>query len=164
MQILHPCYFGLRRLPSLHGTPAATHRACARTNLPDLRFTVGGLRLSCGADLGGLPAAPSMLRSASPPQPRTDAKGVAVPERKIGFEALEASAKLRKSSIDCLSGASFEATRSEQLRLPAEGPLKRRDASSSKSTLHPLPGRSRLTDPHFLHCSRYRVDTHFPRW
>ncbi len=59
-----------------------------------------------------------------PPQPRTDAKGVAVPERKIGFEALEASAKLRKSSIDCLSAASFEAARSKQLRLPAEGPHK----------------------------------------
>ncbi len=48
-----------------------------------------------------------------------------MPERKIGFEALEASAKLRKSSIDCLSAASFETARSEQLRLPAEGPLKR---------------------------------------
>ncbi len=46
-------------LASLHGTPAATHRASARTNLPDLRLAVGGLRLSCGADLGGLPAAPS---------------------------------------------------------------------------------------------------------
>ena len=75
-----------------------------------------------------------------PPQPTADAKGAGVPERKIGFEALEASAKLRKSSIDCLSAASFEAARSEQLRLPAEGPLKRRDASSSKSTLNPLPG------------------------
>ncbi len=74
-----------------------------------------------------------------PPQPTTDAKGVAVPERKIGFEALEASAKLRKSSIDCLSAASFEAARSEQLRLPAEGPLKRRDGSSRKYTLTPLP-------------------------
>ncbi len=63
-----------------------------------------------------------------------------MPERKIGFEALEASAKLRKSSIDCLSVASFEAARSEQLRLPAEGPLKRRDASSRSSTLNPLPG------------------------
>jgi len=63
-----------------------------------------------------------------------------VPERKIGFEALEASAKLRKSSIDCLSKASFEAARSEQLRLPTEGPLKRRDGSSFKSTLTPLPG------------------------
>jgi hypothetical protein len=63
-----------------------------------------------------------------------------VPERKIGFEALEASAKLRKSSIDCLSVASFEAARSEQLRLPAERPLKRRDGSSRKSTLNSLPG------------------------
>ncbi len=57
-----------------------------------------------------------------------------MPERKIGFEALEASAKLRKSSIDCLSVASFEAARSEQLRLPAEGPLKRRDSSSCRIT------------------------------
>ncbi len=31
-----------------------------------------------------------------PPQPTADAKGAGVPERKIGFEALEASAKLRK--------------------------------------------------------------------
>ncbi len=75
-----------------------------------------------------------------PPQPRTDAKGAGVPERKIGFEAMEASAKLRTSSIDCLSAASFEAARSEQLRLPAEGPLKRRDVSSCRSTLEPLPG------------------------
>jgi len=75
-----------------------------------------------------------------PPQPSSDAEGVGVPERKIGFEALEASAKLRKSSIDCLSAASFEAARSEQLRLPAEGPLKRRDVSSCRSTLEPLPG------------------------
>ena len=73
------------------------------------------------------------------PQPRPDANGVAVPERKIGFEALEASAKVRKSSIDCLSAASFEAARSEQLRLPAEGPLKRRDGSSCKSTIIPSP-------------------------
>ena len=65
---------------------------------------------------------------------------LAVPERKIGFEALEASVKLRISSIDCLSAATFEAARSEQLRLPAEGPLKRRDGSSCKSTLNPLPG------------------------
>ncbi len=57
-----------------------------------------------------------------------------MPERKFGSEALEASAKLRKSSIDCLSGASFEATRSEQLRHPAEGPLKRRDGSSCRIT------------------------------
>ena len=74
-----------------------------------------------------------------PPQPTPDTIGVAVPERKIGFEALEASAKLRKSSLDCLSAASFEAARSEQLRLPAEGPLKRRDGNSSKSTLNSLP-------------------------
>ncbi len=46
-----------------------------------------------------------------------------VPKRKIGPEALEASAKLRKSRIDCLSATNFEAARSEQLRLPAEGPL-----------------------------------------
>jgi len=65
-----------------------------------------------------------------PPQPMADATGAGVPERKIGSEALEASAKLRKSSIECLSGASFESARSEQLRLPAEGPLKRRDGSS----------------------------------
>jgi len=63
-----------------------------------------------------------------------------VPEQKIGFEALETSAKLRKSSINCLSRASFEVARSEQLRLPAEGPLKQRDASSRNSTLNPLPG------------------------
>ena len=75
-----------------------------------------------------------------PPQPTPDAKGAGVPERKIGSEALAASAKLRKSSIECLSAASFEAARSEQLRLPAEGPLKRRDGSSCKSTLNPLPG------------------------
>ncbi len=75
-----------------------------------------------------------------PPQPRPDAKGAGVPERKIGFEALEASAKLRISSIDCLSAASFEAARSKQLRLPAEGPLKRRDGNSSSSMLNPLPG------------------------
>jgi hypothetical protein len=59
-----------------------------------------------------------------PPQPMPYAKGGGVPERKIGFEAMEASAKLRKSSIDCMSAASFEAARSEQLRLPAEGPHK----------------------------------------
>ncbi len=75
-----------------------------------------------------------------PPQPMPYAKGGGVPERKIGFEAMEASAKLRKSSIDCMSAASFEAARSEQLRLPAEGPLKRRDGSSCKSTLNLLPG------------------------
>ena len=65
-----PVTLGLRGLPSLRRTLAATHRACARTNLPDLRFAVGGLRLSCGADLGGYPAAPSMLRAASPLSPR----------------------------------------------------------------------------------------------
>ncbi len=63
-----------------------------------------------------------------------------MPERKFGSEALEASAKLRKSSIDCLSAASFEAARSEQLRLPVEGPLKRRDGSSCKSSLTLLRG------------------------
>ncbi len=67
-----------------------------------------------------------------PPQPTPDAKGAGVPERKFGSEALAASAKLRKSSIECLSAASFEAA--------AEGPLKRRDGSSCKSTLNPLPG------------------------
>ncbi len=60
-----------------------------------------------------------------------DEAGVGVPERRIGCEALEASAKLRKSSIDCLSAASFGAARSEQLRLLAEKPLERREASSS---------------------------------
>ncbi|MEE9185834.1 MAG: hypothetical protein V3U81_02345, partial [Candidatus Binatia bacterium] len=75
-----------------------------------------------------------------PPQPTPDAKGAGVPERKIGSEALAAYAKLRKSSIDCLSVASFEAARGEQLRVPAEGPLKRRDGSSCKSTLNTLPG------------------------
>ncbi len=65
-----------------------------------------------------------------PPQPTPDAKGAGVPERKIGSEALAASEKLRKSSIECLSRASFEAARGEQLRLPAERPLKRRDGSS----------------------------------
>jgi len=63
-----------------------------------------------------------------------------VPERKIGFEALEASAKVRISSVDCLSAASFEAARSEQLRLPVEGPLKRRDTSSCKCTFTLLLG------------------------
>ena len=62
-----------------------------------------------------------------------------MPERKIGFEALEASVKLRKSSLDCLSGASFEAARSEQLRLPTEGPLKRRDVRSCKRKHISLP-------------------------
>ena len=75
-----------------------------------------------------------------PPQPTTEAEGVGVPERKFGSEALEASAKLRIGSLDCLSAASFEAARSEQLRLPAEGPLKRRDGSSRRSTLNPLSG------------------------
>jgi len=42
-------------------------------------------------------------------------KGAPGPERKFGFEALEASAKLRKSSVDCLSSASFGTARSEQL-------------------------------------------------
>ncbi len=85
------------------------------------------------------------------PQPRTDAKGVGVPERKIGFEALEGSAKLRISSIDCLSKASFEAARSEQLRLPAEGPLKRRDGSSCKSRHNPSAGPGcQFVEPHFL--------------
>ncbi len=89
-----------------------------------------------------------------PPQPRTRAKGAAVPERKIGSEALEASAKLRKSSIDCLSAASFEAARREQLRLPAEGPLKRRDGSSCKCTLNPCQEwSSHLTQPHPSHYS-----------
>ncbi len=85
-----------------------------------------------------------------PPQPTSDAKGAGVPERKIGSEALEASVKLRKSSIECLSAASFEAARSEQLRVPAEGPLKRRDSSSCKSTVNPLPGLGfSLTETHF---------------
>jgi len=74
-----------------------------------------------------------------PPQPMPNAMGAGVPERKIGSEALEASAKLRISSLGCLSAASFEAARSEQLRLPAEGPLKRRDGSFCKSTLNPFP-------------------------
>ncbi len=78
-----------------------------------------------------------------------------MPERKFGFEAMEASAKLRKSSIDCLSAANFEAARSEQLRLPAEGPLKRRDGSSCKSTLKPLPGME--ISPHPTHFSHYSL-------
>ncbi len=81
-----------------------------------------------------------------PPQPTPHATGAGVPERKIGFEALEASAKLRKSGIDCLSAASFEAARSEQLRLPAEGPLKRRDGSSCKSRFTLLLGIRFSTD------------------
>ena len=68
-----------------------------------------------------------------------------MPERRIGSEALEASAKLRKSSIDCLSAASFEAARSEQLRLPAEEPLKRRDASSRNSRFNSSAGLRSLT-------------------
>ncbi len=89
-----------------------------------------------------------------PPQPGPDANGAGVPERKIGSEALEASAKLRKSSIDCLSAASFEAARSEQLRLLAEGPLKRRDGSSCKCTLNPCQEwSSHLTQPHPSHYS-----------
>ncbi len=68
-----------------------------------------------------------------------------MPERKFGFEALEASVKLRISSIDCLSAASFEAARSEQQRLPAEGPLKRRDGSSCSCTLTSLSGQGILT-------------------
>ncbi len=82
----------------------------------------------------------SRVALSKPPQPTPDVKGGGVPERKIGSEALAASVKLRKSSIECLSAASFEAARGEQLRLPAEGALKRRDASSCKSTLKPLPG------------------------
>jgi len=82
----------------------------------------------------------SRVALSKPPQPTPDAKGAGVPERKIGSEALAASAKMRKSSIECLSAASFEAARGEQLGLPAEGPLKRRDGSSCKSTLNPLPG------------------------
>jgi hypothetical protein len=74
------------------------------------------------------------------PQPRSDAKGAGVPERKIGFEAMEASAKVSISSIDCLSAGSFEAARSEQPRLPAEGPLKR------GSTLLTIPSLSRERD------------------
>ena len=46
-----------------------------------------------------------------PPQPAADATAAGVPDRKFGSKALEASAKLRKSSIDCLSSASFEAAR-----------------------------------------------------
>ncbi|NIO10128.1 MAG: hypothetical protein GTO40_19835 [Deltaproteobacteria bacterium] len=57
-------------------------------------------------------------------------RGASVPEQRIGCEVLEASAKLRKSSVDCLSAASFGAARSEQLRLPADQPLERWDASS----------------------------------
>ncbi len=50
-----------------------------------------------------------------PPQLTPDANGAGVPERKIGSEALAASAKLRKSSIECLSAASFEVARGKQL-------------------------------------------------
>ena len=56
-----------------------------------------------------------------------------MPERQIGSEELEASVKLRISSIDCLSAASFEAARSEQLRIPAEEPLKRLDVSDRRN-------------------------------
>ncbi|MEE9549285.1 MAG: hypothetical protein V3W08_02665, partial [Candidatus Binatia bacterium] len=59
-----------------------------------------------------------------PPQPTPDVKGAGVPERKFGSEALAASAKLRKSSIECLSAASFEAARSEQLT-PIRNPFDR---------------------------------------
>ncbi len=103
-------------------------RSCAHGFQPRTPLTVH-VRLST-----------SGVSLSKPPQPSTDATGAGVPERKIGFEALEASAKVRKSSIDCLSAASFEAARSEQLRLPAEGPLKRGDGNSCKSTLKPLPG------------------------
>ncbi len=147
---VHSCYLGLRGLPSLHGPPTATLPGLAWTNLPDLRLAVGGLRLSSGASPRRVPrcsvqqpagqAVKMGNAQGEPPQPTPDAKGAGVPERKIGSEALEASVKLRRSSIECLSAASFEAARSEQLRLPAEGPLKRRDGSSCKSTLNPLPG------------------------
>jgi len=91
-----------------------------------------------------------------PPQPTTDAKGAGVPERKIGFEALEASAKLRKSSIDCLSAASFEAARSEQRRLPAEGPLKR--GSTLLTTPRKIEGKGRqLLQKHARTLARTRV-------
>ncbi len=73
------------------------------------------------------------------PSAHGERTGGGVPERRIGSEALEPSAKLRKSSVDCLSAASFGAARSEQLRLPAEEPLERRDASSCKSTINALP-------------------------
>ncbi len=53
----------------------------------------------------------SRVALSKPPQPTPDAKGAGVPERKIGSEALAASAKLRKSSIECLSAVSFEASR-----------------------------------------------------
>jgi hypothetical protein len=52
-----------------------------------------------------------MFSSGIPLPPPFPIEGAGVPERKIGFEALEASAKLRKGSLDCLSGASFEAAR-----------------------------------------------------
>jgi len=85
-----------------------------------------------------------------PPQPATDTPGAGVPEQRIGSEALEASAKLRISSVDCVSAASFGAARSEQLRLPAEEPLERRDGSSCKSRVNPSTGLgSRLIEPHF---------------
>ena len=74
-----------------------------------------------------------------------------MPKRTIGSEVLEASVKLRKSSVDCLSAASFGAARSEQLRLPAEGPLKRWDGSSCKSMFNPISdGASQPLELHFL--------------
>jgi len=42
----------------------------------------------------------SRVALSKPSQPTPDAKGAGVPERKIGSEALAASVKLRKSSID----------------------------------------------------------------
>ena len=119
MHPLHSCYLGLRGLPSLHGPPAATLPGLAWTNLPDLRLAVGGLRLSSGASPRRVPRC-SVQQPAGQaikmgnaegelPQLTPDAKGGAVPERKFGSEALEGSAKLRKSSIECLSAASFEA-------------------------------------------------------
>jgi len=140
LHILHSCYLGLRGLPSLHGTPTATLPGLAWTNLPDLRLAVGGLRLLSGASPRRVARCSVHVALSNPPQPTPDAKGAGVAERKFGSKALEASAKLRKSSIDCLSRASFEAARSEQLRFPAEGPLKRRDGSSCKSRLTLLLG------------------------
>jgi hypothetical protein len=121
--------------------PAAALPGLAWTNLPDLRLAVGGLRLSSGATPRRVFRCSVHFALSKPPQPTPDAKGAGVPERKIGSEALEASAKLRKSSIDCLSAASFEAARSEQRRLPAEVPLKRGDGSSCKSMTIPWQDR-----------------------
>ncbi len=82
-----------------------------------------------------------------------------MPERRIGSEGLEASVKLRKSSVDCLSAASFGAARSEQLRLPAEEPLERRGGTSCKSRLNPLSGLGcQLLELHFLKESLLSVD------